>query len=181
MLDTIVLTLDQRHFEVMVPERFSPSATGLLTPPYYPLGSRGNFGCVQNPTKSDLRAGRYQPRLTLNKRKTSNAFAVTLRIEFSAPKLVLGNNFDELTSDDFGRVLDVLHRCLDEMGIRLSTDVLCSAPVSAIHYSKNIALTDYTTCSMVLSELARIDLTKLPRPIAHHLPQRRARNPISRE
>jgi hypothetical protein len=160
MLDTIVLTLDKRHFDVQRPERFSPSASGLLTPPYYPLGSRGNFGCVQNPTKSDLRAGRYQPRLTLNKRMASNTFAVTLRIEFSAPKLVLGNNFDELTSDDFGRVLDVLHRRLDEMGIRLSTDVLCSASVSAIHYSKNIALTDYTTCSMVLSELARIDLTR---------------------
>ena len=158
MLDTIVLTLDKRDSDVQRPERFSPSAAGLLMPPYYPLGSRGNFGCVQNPTKSDLRAGRYQPRLTLNKRMASNTFAVTLRIEFSAPKLVLGNNFDELTSDDFGRVLDVLHRRLDEMGIRLSTDVLCSAPVSAIHYSKNIALTDYTTCSMVLSELARIDL-----------------------
>jgi hypothetical protein len=158
MLDTIVLTLDQRHFEVLVPERFSPSAKGLLTPPYYPLGSRGNFVCVQNPTKSDLRAERYQPRLTLSKYKTSSGFALTLRVEFSAPKLVLGNNFDELTSDDFGRVLDVLHRRLDEMGIRLSMNALCSAPVSAIHYSKNIALTDYTTCSMVLSELARIDL-----------------------
>jgi hypothetical protein len=160
MLDTIVLTLDQRHFEVLVPERFSPSARGLLTPPYYPLGSRGNFVCVQNPIKSDLRAGRYQPRLALNKYKTSNGFALTLRVEFSAPKLVLGNNFDELTSDDFERVLDVLHRRLDEMGIHVLMDVLCSAPVSAIHYSKNIALTDFTTCSMVLNELARIDLTK---------------------
>jgi hypothetical protein len=160
MLDTIVLTLDQRHFEVLAPERFSPSAKGLLTPPYYPLGSRGNFACVQNPTKSDLRAGHYQPRLTLSKYKTYNRFALTLRVEFSAPKMVLGNNFDELTSDDFRRVQDVLHRRLDEMGIRLSTNVLCSAPVSAIHYSKNIALTDYTTCSMVLGELARIDVTK---------------------
>jgi hypothetical protein len=160
MLDTIVLTLDKRDFDVQRPERFSPSAAGLLTPPYYPLGSRGNFGCVQNPTKSDLRSGLYQPRLTLNKRRTSNGFALSLRIEFSAPKLVFGNNFDELASVDFGRVLGVLHRRLDEMGIRLSMDVLCSASVSAIHYSKNIALTDYTTCSMVLSELARIDLTR---------------------
>jgi hypothetical protein len=47
MLDTVVLTLDQRHFEVLQPERVSPSAKGLLVPPYYPLGSRGNFACVQ--------------------------------------------------------------------------------------------------------------------------------------
>ena len=55
MLDTLVLTLDGPHFKVLQPDRFSPSAKGLLVPPYYPLGARGNFACVQNPTKSDLR------------------------------------------------------------------------------------------------------------------------------
>ena len=96
MLDSIVLTLDQRHFEVLLPERFSRSAQGLLMPPYYPLGSRGKFACVQNPTKKQLRAGHYEPRLTLSKQKIFNGFAMTLRIEFPAPKLVFGNNFDEL-------------------------------------------------------------------------------------
>jgi hypothetical protein len=84
MLDTVVLTLDSQQFEVLQPERFSPSAKGLLLPPYYPLGSRGHFTCVQNPTKADLQAGRYLPRLTLAKRKSSAGFALTLRIEFSA-------------------------------------------------------------------------------------------------
>jgi hypothetical protein len=84
MLDTVVLTLDSRHFEILQPERFSPSAKGLVASPYYRLGSRGNFACVQNPTKADLKAGRYLPRLTLSKRKISAGFALTLRIEFSA-------------------------------------------------------------------------------------------------
>jgi hypothetical protein len=44
------------------------------------------------------------------------------------------------------------------MGIGVSIDVLRQAQVSAIHYSKNIAFTDYTTCSMVMSELELIDL-----------------------
>lgn len=158
MLDTVALTLDRRHFEVLQPERFSPSAKGLLLPPYYPLGSRGNFICVQNPTKADLQAARYLPRLTLARRKISTGFALTLRIEFSAPKLILGNNFDELESDDFPKVLIALHRGLADMGIRVSRDVLQKARVSAIHYSKNIAFTDYTTCSMVMSELDLIDL-----------------------
>ena len=92
MLDTIVLTLDQRQFEVLRPDRFSPSAQGLLKPPYYPLGARGNFACVQNPTKEDLKAGRYLPRLTLAKRKVTGGFASTLKVEFSAPKLIYGNN-----------------------------------------------------------------------------------------
>jgi hypothetical protein len=153
MLDTVVLTLDQRHFEVLQPERFSPSAKGLLLPPYYPLGSRGNFACVQNPTKADLQGGRYLPRLTLAKRKILSGFGLTLRMEFSAPKLVFGNNFDELESRDFAKVLIALHRGLARMGISVSTGVLREARVSAIHYSKNVAFTDYTTCSMVMSEL----------------------------
>jgi hypothetical protein len=158
MLDTVVLTLDQREFEILQPERFSPSAKGLLVPPYYPLGARGNFACIQNPTKADLQCSRYLPRLTLAKRKRPSGFVLTLRIEFSAPKLVFGNNFDELESPDFGKVLVALHRGLAHMGIGVSTDVLRRARVSAIHYSKNIAFIDYTTCSMVMSELDLIDL-----------------------
>jgi hypothetical protein len=158
MLDTVVLTLDRRHFQILQPERFSPSAKGLLLPPYYSLGSRGNFACVQNPTKADLQGGRYLPRLTLAKRKVPSGFALTFRIEFSAPKLVFGNNFDELESHDFGKVLVALDRGLAHMGVGVSTDVLRQARVSAIHYSKNIAFIDYTTCSMVMSELELIDL-----------------------
>ena len=158
MLDTVVLMLDRHHFQILQPERFSPSAKGLLVPPYYPLGSRGNFACVQNPTKADLQGDRYLPRLTLAKRKIPSGFALTLRIEFSAPKLVFGNNFDELESRDFGKVLVALHRGLAHMGVGVSTDALRQARVSAIHYSKNIVFIDYTTCSMVMSELELIDL-----------------------
>ena len=57
-----------------MPERFNPSAKGLLKPPYYSLGSRGIFTCVQNPVKSDLQAGRYLPRLTLMKQKIAAGF-----------------------------------------------------------------------------------------------------------
>jgi len=160
MLDTIVLTLDQPQFDVLAPDRFSPSAKGLLVPPYYPLGARGNFACIQNPTKGDLNAGRYLPRLTLSKRKGPNGFALSLRVEFSAPKLIFGNNFDELQSCDFPKVLTALREALGLMGIRVSHNVLRTARVSAIHYSKNLAFTDFTTCLMVMSELDLIDLTK---------------------
>jgi hypothetical protein len=158
MLDTIALTLDRTQFQILEPERFSPSATGLLSSPFYPLGARGNFLCVQNPTKTDFDAGRYLPRLTLAKRKSHIGFALTLRIEFSAPKLIFGNNFDELISRDFESVVEVLGRRLGEMGVRVTEDTLRGAKVSAIHYSKNIAFTDYTTCTMVMRDLTKIDL-----------------------
>lgn len=160
MLDTIALTLDQQQFDVLDPDRFSPSAAGLLRPPYYALGARGAFPCVQNPTKADFDAGRYLPRLTLTKRKVRVGFALTLRVEFSAPKLIFGNNFDELISRDFEIVVEVLRLRLGEMGVRVTEDTLRGAKVSTIHYSKNIAFTDYTTCAMVMGELSKIDLSQ---------------------
>ena len=160
MLDTVALTLDRHEFDVLDPGRFSPSAQGLLAHPYYPLGGRGVFQCVQNPTKGDLAAGRYLPRLTLAKRKARGGFALTLRIEFSAPKLIFGNNFDEMTSRDFERVLDTLRQSLLGMGVKVDDYTLRAARVSTIHYSKNMAFTDFTNCSMVMSELDLIDLNQ---------------------
>lgn len=160
MLDTVVLSLEQHEFRIREPGRFSPSAQGLLAPPYYPLGGRGNFSCVQNPTKADLLAGRYRPRLTLNKRVRQGGFSLTLRIEFSVPKLIFGNNFDELTSRDFEAVLQALGRGLDGMGVVVGDETLRAARVSAIHYSKNIALLDFTSCAMVMNELGAIDLDR---------------------
>ncbi len=160
MLDTIVLTLDHTQFEVLDMDKFSPSARGMFHPPFYTLGGRSNFSCYQNPTKSEFESGIYKPRLTLTKRMVRGGFSITLRVEFSAPKLLLGNNFDELEQHDFGRVLHLLHDKLREMGVRVIIEVLKYAKVSAIHYSKNIAFLDFTTCSMVLGELRKINLSQ---------------------
>jgi hypothetical protein len=124
------------------------------------LGARANFSCYQNPTKTELAAGKYKPRLTLTKRKAHAGYAITLRCEFSAPKLLLGNNFSELLDADFPRLLDALQVVLAGMGVRVRKDVLSKAEVSAIHYSKNIPLTDYSTCAMILGELGKINLTQ---------------------
>ena len=48
MLDTVVLTLARPWFEIIEPERFSPSANVLLLP-HYSVRSRGWFACVLNP------------------------------------------------------------------------------------------------------------------------------------
>ena len=93
MLDTIVITMNESQFSITDYERFSPSAVGLFKPPYYRLGSRGNFSCYNNPTKTDAKNGIYKPRLILTKRMRHGGFAIGLRIEFSAPKLIFGNDY----------------------------------------------------------------------------------------
>lgn len=159
MLDTIVLMLNSQQFEVFDMERFTPSARGLLCEPYYPLGKQKKISCTQNPTKSEMAADGYKPRLTLTRKALKGGCSTALRIEFSAPKLLFGNNFDELKTNNFEEVLKVLHQKLEKMGVRVNLDILRQAKVIAIHYSKNIVLTDHTSCSMVLAMLARADVT----------------------
>lgn len=122
--------------------------------------SRGYFTLVQNPTKSELQAGIYKPRLTLTNRFiVSGNRGITLAIEFSAPKLLYGNNFDELTDSDFPAVVDKLEKVLRTMGVRIFHALVLNAPVSTVHYSKNIPLTDGTTPHYLISKIKQANIS----------------------
>ena len=74
--------------------------------------------------------------------------------------LLFGNNFDELTDKDFPLVIEKLKTVLKEMGIGLFETSLINALVSSVHYSKNIALTDYTTPYTYLEQLTKLNINK---------------------
>jgi len=163
MIDTIVLTLKSNMFAIFEPDLFSPSTRGLTDPTagYYRLGGRSNITCKQNPTPSELKRGIYKPRLTITKRiNREGNFEMPLKIEFSIPKLLYGNNFDELTDADFAAIIQKLKVILKEMGVRVFERFLINAPVSSVHYSKNIALTDYTTPYTYLNQLTKLNINK---------------------
>jgi hypothetical protein len=84
----------------------------------------------------------------------------TVKIEFSAPKLLYQNNLDELTDADFGAVVSALHERLKLMGVVIHIKDLQTAPVKAVHYSKNIELENGYTSQFVISELNKINLNK---------------------
>ena len=161
MIDTIVLMLSYpKQFSIADHKRFSPSTIGLFQSPYYTLGGRGNFSCYQNPTAEELRRGNYKPRLTVTRRISKDGLPIFLRVEFSAPKLIFGNNFDEAEDCHFALVADTLLKKLRDMGVKITQDALINAPVSSVHYSKNIPLTDYSTPYGILKEISKINLTK---------------------
>lgn len=159
MIDTVVLTLMSDKFNITDHSRFSPSTLGLFSPPYYRLGGRGNFQCYQNPTATEIKEGNYKPRLTVIKRMVQGGFGIALRIEFSVPKLIYGNNFDEVTNADFPQVVKTLYAKLTEMSVAVDIRDLVTASVSAIHYSKNVILTDYSTPKMVLDEIRKANVS----------------------
>ncbi len=160
MIDTIVLTLQPEQFAISDHNRFSPSTAGLFQTPYYTLGRNGFIKCVQNPTSEELERRIYKPRLTVTRRMGIHGFNTTLRIEFSIPKLMFGNNFDEVSEGHFDEVVNKLYESLYNMGVVVAPHFLREAPVSAVHYSKNIVLTDYSIPYNILKELSKINLTQ---------------------
>lgn len=151
MLDTIRLTLSKDMFWIMDKTYFQKETQNAL---------RGYFKLVQNPTKTELKNGIYKPRLTMTKRfNTTGRHEATLAVEFSAPKLLYGNNFDELVEEDFELVVLALQARLKEMGVGVFTSILENSPVSTIHYSKNIPLTDGTTPHYLISKIKQANVS----------------------
>ena len=162
MIDTIVLTVKSGMFTILNHDKFSPSTIGFYDPSgYYDLGSRGNFKCVQNPTKNELKLGIYKPRLTVYKRLNEQRnFEIVLKIEFSIPKLIFENNFNEVCEKDFYNIINKLKNTLRNMGVFIFEKNLIDASVSAVHFSKNIVLTDYSTPYTYISQLEKLNINK---------------------
>lgn len=153
MIDTIVLYARQNQFRVLNPERFKVLGGGQRE------CNHGYIVYVQNPTKYDLLKGIYKPRLSLTKRFVGKeGLQNLLKIEMSLPKLLYGNNFQELVDSDYSQIKSVLSMRLLDMGIQLlETDKL---EVASVHYSKNIILADYSTPYEYLDEIRKIDFSK---------------------
>lgn len=116
---------------------------------------------VKNPSLKDMESGLYFPRLTGYKRKAGKyEWDATIKIEFSAPKLIYQNNIDELSNEQFGAVVGALQDRLARMGIGVAVADLELADVMAVHYSKNVLLTGGFTSQYVIGELNKINLNK---------------------
>lgn len=115
---------------------------------------------TKNPPRG-LKDGVYRPRLTGMKRNIGRGQTVSfIKIEFSVPKLLFGNNLEELADTDFPAVVGLLQDRLLEMGLIVKKRDLAYAAVAAFHPSKNIPLTGGYTASLVLRELGKININK---------------------
>ncbi len=155
MIDTIILTLNKEMYHISDPDKFEPSARWAenVHPAMFGIQSK------QNPSKKELLAGIYKPRLTLSYRLNSKGIPdVMLKIELSLPKLLFGNNFDELKAKDFPLLMKKLSETLRQMGIIISALKLSQAPISAIHYSKNIPLTDGSTPHYYINKIKEANI-----------------------
>jgi len=157
MVDTVTLRLNEPDFKISNHKKFSPSSEGLFFPPYSRMGGKAYLDCYQNPTRKDLKNGNYKPQLTLRKTWTNGAPKIYLYMQFSAPKIIYNNNFDELTNDDFDYLADRLQSKLLTMGVLTTSKAIINAPVVKIHYGKNILLPPFIIPYMITKEVGKID------------------------
>lgn len=142
MIDTIVLTFTSDMYRITDPDKFRPSARWIENL----LLINRDIRSKQNTTKKELSRGIYKPSLTLsNCTGPSGLRDIMLKVELSLPKLLFGNNFQELQYKDFVLITKKLVKKLERMGVQISEDALAHANVSAIHYAKNIVFKDGST------------------------------------
>jgi len=163
MIDTIAINLKESEF-IMQPSfynRFSPSIENFFTPPFQKLGAKGMIKADCNPLKAERDSGICYPRLTMFRAVRAMGIRNFLRIEVSIPKLLYGNNFDEVDQADFELICKIMVERLKNFGVLVTEKRIAEADVTAIHYSKNIALTNYSTPSQIIREMNKADINLL--------------------
>lgn len=158
MIDTIVMTIPVNKNHIMDYEVFQPSSKGLFEQPYYSL-KKGYMSCIQNPSIKLKEEHGYMPRLTLSKSIRRYEYSVVLKIEFSIPKILYGNNFDELVESDYDRLIPILHNKLQLMNIYIDETDLENADIVGIHYGKNIILEGITS-NIIINTIAKMNVSK---------------------
>lgn len=156
MVDTVKILLPIHDPRTISSGAFSPYSVEQL------VRARGEGVTTLNPSLSYKRLGRYMPSLTLLKRPTKGVgITYTLAVEFSAPKMLFGNNFDELTDDNLEELLLAIQSSLLELlGYQFSAEELAQANVANWHPSKNVVFTSYISCHTVLNTIIKLDIAK---------------------
>lgn len=160
MIDTVSLRFEPKQFSVTRYDEFTPCAADLFIAPFARMGKGGYLKRTQNPIRKELKAGIYKPRLTLIKRMIKHEAKVFLYVEFSVPKLLFGNNLEELTDEDFERVIDKLYGLIFRMGVVVTKEHLRAGYMDKLHYSKNIVLRDGVLAETVIKEISKTDFDK---------------------
>lgn len=166
MLDTIVIKVkDKNKFHVSHPEFFTPEFSKRNFPDLSSTERISKNRSVKYLSKFVLHkisSDSYLPRIEIYENLDTETQAVlyTLRIEYSIPKILYGNNILEIKALDYPLVQEKLLLKLQELGIDISAQSLAMAEVSVIHFAKNIVLPSHDGVQEITNELSLVDMGK---------------------
>ena len=93
--------------------------------------------------------------------KSRDAVQYILKAEFSVPKLLYRNSLQEVSERDLDGVLSALKKALGGVGIIIEGDTIAGALVSVVNFCKNAPLSQNIRMQEALSELKRVDISKV--------------------
>lgn len=151
MLDTVILTVKEAEYRINKPDLFSPNAENLYRHGFVGKSFVNNFKTVD----------KYYPRLTITPRSKGVDFGPKrdLKIEFSVPKLIYGNNLNELSIFDDKFVYKFVYQRLLEMGVELKENP-AKFEVSGFDTAKNIFLSKGYFSFQIIQELNKCTLDR---------------------
>lgn len=149
--DTVKLRLNLGDFEI-IEDKFDTSVNKILE--YF---GRGITTAYQGMTAEDKRQLHYKPKLFLTNAPQAGGRKIFLYIELSLPKLLYGNNLQEVCDQDFKPIILKLREVLLEMGIKVSPKVLANAPIIRYHSCKNIILPKGVATQYIVGNVAKIN------------------------
>lgn len=74
---------------------------------------------------------------------------------YSLPKLIFGNNVEELETTHFATLVPLIREALLSCGVECSEEVIKESEVREIHYSRNFHLAENITCKGVMDIIAK--------------------------
>lgn len=102
------------------------------------------------------------PKVEIYESADSNIGVVNyeMKIAVSLPKLLFENSLCEIMPSDQQRVVDTMTERLSGVGIQILPSTIAAAPVSVVHFCKNIILLNSISFRRLLVELSRTDIGK---------------------
>lgn len=139
MIDTVTLRLNSKQFKIKDISQFNITKTG-----------KGYKDMINEQTRVKTE---YLPSVRLRERYQLRSISQYLYIDFSAPKLLQGNNLEEITTTDIPTIYQKLYKITDRMGVEVNREQMECANVVKIHFGKNIVLPYSIFPSMIINRI----------------------------
>jgi hypothetical protein len=106
--------------------------------------------------------GIYTPQVEVYEKvnKGQNGVEYEMVVTLSLPKLLYGNNLQEIEVSDLAKLISFVHDRLYAVGIQCSEESILSAPVSVVHFCKNILLSKDMLLRAILQKISHADVGK---------------------
>lgn len=139
MIDTIKIVIPYNEEMITKPERFG-GVDQIWQMECCFITGNARLDYPNLPTNEEKELG-YFPRLQLSRTAYPiKGIYMNLYVECSLPKLLYGNNVEELRNEDFPDVITALQTKLEIMGVSVSQETIENAYVQRVDYAKNFRI-----------------------------------------